>query len=130
MAGYLIAVITIITFAIWYEPPKMCNPCWEIPTSWNRVVVPMDAVRISIREHGQFGVYRSFTGYHDRGLSVQEIPEVIRTAAELNPLAPFVLRAETTTPYSMIELVLNALKAGGATMVYFETTQQTINNGA
>ena len=130
VSGFFIAVIAIWTFAVWYQPPRSCYPCLDIPSSWHREVVPLDVIRITVTPYGESRVHRPFTGYFESTWNQIDTPPMIKAAALQNPGVPFLLHADSATPYSVINLILDSLKEGGANLVIFQTTQETVQNAA
>ena len=122
--GYLL-LLCLVCMLVWYQPPIICNPCTWPPTASTGVLVPDEAIGVRVHfDHQKRLVALYPIGFDEMGYgaaySVDEIPDLIRTAAMNHPGLPVVIKAAEEAPADLILFVLGGLQANGFRNVFFE----------
>jgi len=119
----LLIIFFLVTFQIEVDKTQVALPATGI-----RLEVPEEAAYISITEDG---TVRVSTGEEiSQIVSMADVHTFASSTVSKYPGRPFVLKADTDTPYRLVDQVIDALKQSQAETIYLLSEQEAMGAGA
>ncbi|MDY7093460.1 MAG: biopolymer transporter ExbD [Acidobacteriota bacterium] len=119
--AFLLIIFFMVTFTIEVDKTQV-----TLPTTQIRQEVPKKAAMVSITEAGQIRV----SDGEQMSAPVPSTDDVLSFAAEVigrDPTKEFVLKADSNTPYRVVDEAIDALKQAQVRIIYLLSGAETVD---
>jgi biopolymer transport protein ExbD len=120
--AFLLIIFFMVTISFEVDKTQVLLPKTAI-----RLEIPKKAAFVSITELGNIKV----SDGEEISVPVNGVEDVLSFANETvasSPGKPFVLKADSKTPYATVDRVIDALKQAKVEVIYLLSEQETIDN--
>lgn len=118
--AFLLIIFFMVTISFEVDKTQVLLPKTAI-----RLEIPKKAAYVSVTEQGLIKV----SDGEEISVPVNGVEDVLSFANETiagNPGKPFVLKADSKTPYEIVDRVIDALKQARVEVIYLLSEQETI----
>ena len=129
ITGVFLFLLAVLFSVNWYRVPELSNPTATLPQTDTSVLLPEEAVVVSIfvdeLRADRCAVYT--TDHESLGSSwnIQDVVRLARAAAKKYPNHPFIIKADVAVPSGLVQATLDAIREEGAREVFFQSDLDT-----